>query len=86
SDILSSELDTLSSTSNILSSNNQSTIMEEVGLQSEIIAALSIITTDLPQGNNLVDTKCYSSNQECRSCLVSKEQLSDISFDIKLNA
>ncbi|CAG8454157.1 13002_t:CDS:2 [Racocetra fulgida] len=36
SDMLSSESDTLSSTSNTLSSSDQSTIMEEVGLQSKV--------------------------------------------------
>ncbi|CAG8857417.1 37201_t:CDS:1, partial [Gigaspora margarita] len=51
-----------------------------------IIAALGVITADLPQGNDLADTKRHSGNQGCRSCLVPKERLGDIGFDIKLNA
>ncbi|CAG8774653.1 27753_t:CDS:2, partial [Racocetra persica] len=47
-----------------------------------IIDEIKILKKDLLQGNDLADTKCYSSNQGYRSCLVPKEQLSDISFDI----
>ncbi len=51
-----------------------------------IIAGLGVITADLPQGNDLADTKRHGGKKGCRSCLVSKEQLTDISFDIKFNA
>ncbi|RIB04468.1 hypothetical protein C2G38_2222307 [Gigaspora rosea] len=61
-------------------------LMNIAGQDIWIIAALGVITADLPQGNDLADTKHHSSNQECRSCLVPKERLSDIGFDIKLNA
>ena len=51
-----------------------------------VIVALGIITADLSQNNNLADTKRYSGNLGCRNCLVLKDQLTDITFDIKLNA
>ncbi|CAG8810846.1 5350_t:CDS:2, partial [Cetraspora pellucida] len=42
----------------------------------------SVVTFNLPQGKILVDTKHHIGNLGCRSCLVPKEQLSDLSFDI----
>ena len=51
-----------------------------------VIAALSVITADLPQGNDLADTKRHGGNQGCRSCLVPKGQLNNFTFDVKLNA
>ncbi|CAG8848574.1 37503_t:CDS:2, partial [Gigaspora margarita] len=62
------------------------TLMNIAGQHIWIIAALGVITADLPQGNDLADTKRHSGNQGCRSCLVPKERLSDLSFNIKLNA
>ncbi|PKY62791.1 hypothetical protein RhiirA4_432741, partial [Rhizophagus irregularis] len=51
-----------------------------------LTAALGVVTADLPQGNDLASTKRHGGNKGCRSCLVPKEQLTDFSFDIKLNA
>lgn len=51
-----------------------------------LTAALGVVTADLPQGNDLASTKRHGGNKGCRSCLVPKEQLTDSSFDIKLNA
>jgi hypothetical protein len=51
-----------------------------------VIAALGVITADLPQGNDLADTKRHGGNQGCRSCLVPKGRLNDFTFDVKLNA
>ncbi|CAG8715210.1 10888_t:CDS:2, partial [Cetraspora pellucida] len=53
---------------------------------SEIIAALGVVISNLSQGNDLADTKCHISNLGCRSCLVPKEQLSNLNFDVKLNS
>ncbi|PKB95143.1 hypothetical protein RhiirA5_437293 [Rhizophagus irregularis] len=51
-----------------------------------VIAALGVITADLPQGNDLADTKRHGGNLGCRSCLVSKDQLTDFTFDVILKA
>ncbi|KAF0490307.1 hypothetical protein F8M41_021952 [Gigaspora margarita] len=68
------------------SRNITGTLMNIAGQDIWIIAALGVITADLPQGNDLVDTKHHSGNQGYRSCLVPKEQLSNLAFDTKLNA
>ncbi|CAG8855497.1 21792_t:CDS:1, partial [Gigaspora margarita] len=62
------------------------TLFNIAGQDIWVIAALGVITADLPQGNDLADMKRHSGNQGCRSCLVSKERLCDLTFDIKLNA
>ncbi|PKC56241.1 hypothetical protein RhiirA1_402281 [Rhizophagus irregularis] len=51
-----------------------------------VIAALGVITADLPQGNDLADTKRHGGNLGCRSCLVPKDQLTDFTFDVILKA
>lgn len=38
-----------------------------------VIAALGVITADLPQGNDLADTKRHEGNLGCRSCLTPKD-------------
>ena len=61
-------------------------LMDINGQDVWIIAGLGVVTADLPQGNDLADTKRHGGNQGCRSCLVPKEQLTDFTFDIKFNA
>ncbi|RIB23611.1 hypothetical protein C2G38_2170793 [Gigaspora rosea] len=61
-------------------------LMNVAGQDIYVIAALGVITADLPQGNDLANTNCHSSKQGCRSCLVPKDRLSNFIFDIKLNA
>jgi hypothetical protein len=51
-----------------------------------VIAALGVVTADLPQGNDLADTKRHGGNLGCRSCLIPKDRLTDSTFDIKSNA
>src|SRR5581483_4077006 len=61
-------------------------LMNINGKEMWVIAALGVVTADLPQGNDLADTKRHGGNFGCRSCLAPKERLSDYTFDIKLNA
>ncbi|CAG8657123.1 9697_t:CDS:2 [Racocetra persica] len=52
-------------------------IVDEINIL-EQVASLGVITADLPQDNNLADMKQHSGILEYRSCLVPKEQLSNL--------
>ncbi|PKK61494.1 hypothetical protein RhiirC2_791723 [Rhizophagus irregularis] len=52
------------------------------GEDSWIIASLSVITADLPQGNNLTGVLRHGANKGCRTCTIKKELLTDYNQDI----
>src|SRR5581483_9887252 len=78
--------DTMKPIINEIKALEKGTLISINGQDIWIIAALGVVTADLPQGNDLADTKRHGGNLGCRSCLAPKEQLNDFSFDIKLNA
>ena len=47
-----------------------------------VIAGLGVVTADLPQGNDLAGIKRHGAIKGCRTCQVSKEQLTDDDLDI----
>ena len=51
-----------------------------------LIGGLGIITTDLPQGNDIAGILRHNAKYGCRTCYAAKENLTDISFDIILNS
>jgi hypothetical protein len=46
-----------------------------------VIASVGLVTADMPQGNELSDVKKQGALHGCRNCLVSKDQLTDDTFD-----
>ena len=46
-----------------------------------VITSIRLVTTDMPQGNDLSDVKKQGTSYECRNCLVPKDQLTDNVFD-----
>src|SRR6266542_4285848 len=42
-----------------------------------IIASLGVITSDLPQENDIVRVLRYNANRGCRTCIISKDSLTD---------
>ena len=57
-------------------------IMNIQGQDYWITAGLGVVTTDLPQGNDLAGVKRYGANKGCRTCQVSKKQLTNSNLDI----
>ena len=57
-------------------------IMNIQGQDYWIIAGLGVVTADLPQGNDLAGVKRHGANRGCRTCQVSKEQLTNSNLDI----
>ena len=47
-----------------------------------VIAGLGCVTADLPQSNDLADVKWHGAIKGCRTCLVAKENATDITLDI----
>ncbi|PKY19767.1 hypothetical protein RhiirB3_384336 [Rhizophagus irregularis] len=60
----------------------QGKIMKIQGEDSWIIASLSVITADLPQGNDLTGVLRHGANKGCRTCTIKKELLTDYNQDI----
>lgn len=65
--------DTMELIVNEIKSLEKGILMNIDGQDVWIIAGLGVITADLPQGNDLADTKRHGSNQGCKSCLAPKE-------------
>ncbi|KAF0479486.1 hypothetical protein F8M41_023875 [Gigaspora margarita] len=47
-----------------------------------VVTSLGCVTTDLPQGNNLVGVKWHGVERGCRTCLVTKENATINNLDI----
>ncbi|PKK57036.1 hypothetical protein RhiirC2_721485 [Rhizophagus irregularis] len=58
------------------------TLMNVQGTDYWVIADLGCVTADLPQGNDLAGVKCHGALRGCRTCLVAKENSTDIMLDI----
>jgi hypothetical protein len=52
------------------------------GQDAWIIASLGVITSDLPQGNDMAGVKRHNANKGCRTCLISHELLTSCNQDI----
>ena len=59
-------------------------VMSIQGNECIVIASLGDITTDLPQGNDLVGMKRHGANKGCRTCNVTKDSLTSNSLDLQL--
>ncbi|PKB96947.1 hypothetical protein RhiirA5_385000 [Rhizophagus irregularis] len=58
------------------------TLMNVQGTDYWVIAGLGCVTADLPQGNDLAGVKRHGALRGCRTCLVAKENSTDITLDI----
>jgi hypothetical protein len=56
--------------------------MKVQGQDAWIIASLGVITSDLPQGNDMAGVKRHNANKGCRTCLISHELLTSCNQDI----
>ncbi|CAG8836218.1 33307_t:CDS:2, partial [Gigaspora margarita] len=52
------------------------------GINYWIIGGLGVFTADLPQGNDIAGTLYHNTYRSCRTCKASKNQLTDLSFDL----
>jgi len=59
-------------------------VMSIQGNECIVIASFGDITTDLPQGNDLVGMKRHGANKGCRTCNVTKDSLTSNSLDLQL--
>ena len=57
-------------------------LMNVQGIDCWVIANLGCVTADLPQGNDLAGVKRHSAIKGCRTCLVAKENSTDLVLDI----
>ena len=55
----------------------QGKIMKVNGQNAWIIASLGVVTSDLPQGNDMVGVLRHNANRGCRTCTISKDSLTD---------
>ena len=55
----------------------QGKIMKVNGQDAWVIASLGVVTSDLPQGNDMVGVLRHSANRGCRTCTISKKLLTD---------
>ena len=55
----------------------QGKIMKVNGQNAWIIASLGVVTSDLPQGNDMVGVLRHNANRGCRTCIISKNFLTD---------
>ena len=47
-----------------------------------VIAGLGVVTSDLPQGNDMAGVKRHNANKGCRTCLVPHESLTNYDQDV----
>ncbi|CAG8836226.1 25662_t:CDS:2, partial [Gigaspora margarita] len=52
------------------------------GINYWITGGLGVFTADLPQGNDIAGTLRHNAYRGCRTCKASKDQLTDLSFDL----
>ncbi|KAF0450516.1 hypothetical protein F8M41_002168 [Gigaspora margarita] len=57
-------------------------IINLYGINYWITGGLGVFTANLPQGNDIAGTLCHNAYRGCRTCKVSKDQLTDLSFDL----
>jgi len=55
----------------------QGKIMKVNGQDAWVIASLGVVTSDLPQGNDMVGVLRHNANRGCRTCTISKDFLTD---------
>jgi hypothetical protein len=60
-------------------------VMNVNGTNCWISGGLAMVTADLPQGNDIAGVLCHNANLGCRSCKATKNELTNISFDIYSN-
>lgn len=60
----------------------QGKTMKVQGQDAWVIAGLGVVTSDLPQGNDMAGVKRHNANKGCRTCLVSREFLTKFDQDI----
>gem|GEM_PF-888645 len=60
----------------------QGKVMKVKGQDAWVIAGLGVVTSDLPQGNDMTGVKRHNANKGCRTCLVSHELLTKFDQDI----
>ncbi|CAG8639348.1 5431_t:CDS:2, partial [Ambispora leptoticha] len=63
----------------------QGFVMNVNGVDCWISGGLAMVTADLPQGNDIAGVLRHNANLGCRSCKASKNELTNISFDIYSN-
>jgi hypothetical protein len=60
----------------------QGKIIKVQGQDAWVIAGLGVVTSDLPQGNDMAGVKRHNANRGCRTCSVSHELLTKFDQDI----
>jgi hypothetical protein len=55
----------------------QGKVMIVNGQNAWVIASLGVVTSDLPQGNDMVGVLRHNANRDCRTCTISKNSLTD---------
>ncbi|PKB93833.1 hypothetical protein RhiirA5_440212 [Rhizophagus irregularis] len=60
----------------------QGIVMNVMGEDCWVVAGLGSVTADLPQGNDLTGIKRHGAIKGCRTCLVAKENATDMNLDI----
>ena len=60
-------------------------VMNVNGVDCWISGGLAMVTADLPQGNDIAGVLRHNANLGCRSCKATKNELTNISFDIYFN-
>jgi hypothetical protein len=60
----------------------QGKVMKVNGQDAWVMAGLGVVTSDLPQGNDLTGIKRHNANKGCRTCLVPHELLTKFDQDI----
>ena len=61
----------------------QGKVMKVNGQDAWVIAGLGVVTSDLPQGNDMVGTLRQNASKGCRTCTVSRESFTDYNQDIQ---
>ncbi|GET03978.1 hypothetical protein GLOIN_2v1878998 [Rhizophagus clarus] len=60
----------------------QGKLMEVNGQDTWVIASLSVVTADLPQGNDMCGVLQHNANKGCHTCTASRESLTNFSQDV----
>ena len=57
--------------------------MKVNGQDAWVIAGLGVVTSDLPQGNDMVGTLRQNASKGCRTCIVSRESFTNYNQDMQ---
>jgi len=60
----------------------QGKIIKVQGQDAWVIAGLGVVTSDLPQGNDMAGVKRHNANKGCRTCLVTHDLLTKFDQDV----